>query len=126
MNFIERFIEILKTAKFDNDVWTWNGRTMADVLETRITKPRGDGFDIDVTGKDDVDRANLATWIEKGAHAPPYCAPMYGRNFSEAIAWLLRHKLEAQDPLPADACSKAFNDDKFEQRAKQRQKEQNS
>lgn len=68
-----------------------NAHRLADHLEMRISQPRNDGFDIPQTGNDEEDRLALATWLENAAHAGPYLAPSWGRNFSEAVAWLLRN-----------------------------------
>lgn len=94
MSFLERFIQLLRTAQYKPGTYADNGAQLAHDLERRVKSPRGDGFDIDVTGDDEQDRKTLAEWIWMGAKAPAYCSPPCGRNFSEAIAWALRNRKE--------------------------------
>lgn len=93
-DFIVRLIRQLRApglVDFPKD----GARRLADHLEWRITQPQGDGFDIVRTGDEKRDRIALAAWLEAGANAGPYLAPPWGRNFSEAMAWVVRNGHDA-------------------------------
>ena len=93
--FIDQFIKTLRESVYSDSISRRRGIMMADDLEQRRNQaPKGDGFDIDLTGDDEQDREILAAWIEAGAHAPAMLSPPWGRNFSEDTAVLLRHRLD--------------------------------
>jgi hypothetical protein len=96
MSFIESFIKTLRTAEYSDPGSARRAACMADSLESRYTNPKGDGFDIPLTGDDEKDREALAVWLDQCANEGAYLGPPWGRSFSEETAVILRHRLECE------------------------------
>jgi hypothetical protein len=111
--FVDRFISRLRISTYDAGIWNRNGQLLADALEKRAREVRSDGFDLTITGDDEKDRDHLATWMEAREDDGAYCSPSFGRNFSAAIAWILRNRQEHHNPLLIDVALRAVNDEKY-------------
>jgi hypothetical protein len=96
MTFVERLVAQLNGIK-PGAAHSFQAKLLARELQRRIERFE-DGFDIGLTGDEEQDQEAVAAWLEAREHDPPYCAPMWGRNFSGWLAWLLR-KAPAGTPL---------------------------
>jgi hypothetical protein len=91
MSVVLELIAQLRELQADDFFGDW-ARELADHLEWRISEPQHDAFDLPDSGDPERDRSALADWLQRAADAPPFLAPSWTRNFSEGVAWLVRHE----------------------------------
>lgn len=104
--FYEHFIARLRALRFTPPFFANNALSLAKHLEWRL-EARHDGFDLELTDDEEAAREALAVWLDNAAHSPTYCAPSWGRNFSEAVAYVVRERLEGLDYIHIESALEA-------------------
>jgi hypothetical protein len=87
-DFLLRLIPQLRTLEASSFWFEDQAHQLAQFLEGFLVNPRRDLY---CTGNDDEDREIVAAWLDRAARQPPFLAPTWTRNFSEWLAWVLRH-----------------------------------
>lgn len=64
---------------------------LVDALEWMLADPGPRGWNVVLTGEDAHDRLALAEWLDCQATGPAFTSPVWGRGFSQLVAWTLRH-----------------------------------